>query len=69
MRKEEFTKGLFVKIKETLTDAGVPDFIIRQVDVVTYVIIILIIAIFSLVASLIIYHENGGIKIIIRGNI
>lgn len=32
-------------------------------------IIILIIAIFSLVASIIIYHENGGIKIIIRGNI
>ena len=41
MRKEEITKGILSKIKETLAQAGIPDIIIEQLDVAIYVIIIL----------------------------
>ena len=39
MRKEEFTKGVLSKIKEALAEAGVPEFITEQLDIVIYVII------------------------------
>ena len=44
MKKEEFTKGILVKIKEILSDAGVPNFITEQVDIIIYMILILLIA-------------------------
>ena len=44
MRKEEFTKGALTKIKETLAEAGIPDFIIEQLDVAIYVALIIFVA-------------------------
>ena len=44
MIKEEFTKGVLTKIKVALTDAGVPEFITEQLDVIIYITMILIIA-------------------------
>ena len=44
MRKEEITKGILSKIKETLAEAGVPDFIIEQLDVAIYVALIIFVA-------------------------
>ena len=44
MRKEEFTKGVLSKIKEALAEAGVPEFITEQLDIVIYVILIIVVA-------------------------
>ncbi len=44
MKGEEFSKGILAKIKETLSDVGLPDIITEQIDVVIYVVLIILIA-------------------------
>ncbi len=45
MKRGDFSKSLLEKIKETLSDVGVPEIIIEQVDVVIYIMLILLTAI------------------------
>ncbi len=44
MKKKELSENILVKIKETLSGAGVPNFIIEQVDVIIYIMLILLTA-------------------------
>ncbi len=47
MKREELSKGILTKIKETLTNAGVPDIITEQLDILIYVLFIVTIAIIA----------------------
>ena len=47
MKREELSKGILTKIKNTLTEAGVPDIITEQIDVVIYVTLIILTAIIA----------------------
>lgn len=44
MKKDEFSKNMLEKIKDVLTEAGVSEFITKQLDTIIYVILMLLIA-------------------------
>ena len=44
MKRDNFSKSILAKIKEIFSDAGIPDFLTEQIDVVIYVILILFVA-------------------------